>query len=250
MDNKLLIPVDFEDLDDWLKSVGSDFSPAELHGALVGALAGSMRLSVRDWSSFALAVMGADERLIGDDASRQMLGELVLEQLELLAGEDLRFIPFLPEDATEIGSRVAEMSLWCKGFLGGFAEAQVFRGRGEPGELEADLDELPPTVTEALQDMTAIAHAALEESDFELFDEEDEFFEDEEQLAEGERADDTAEYNERDYFELFEYLRLAALTVFTEYGWVEARDAPQTRRVKDALKSAINLEHSTNRTLH
>ena len=39
---------------------------------------------------------------------------------------------------------------------------------------------------------------------------------------------DGDEEAERDYVEVIEYLRLAALTVFTEHGWVEAAPASKT----------------------
>jgi len=257
VDEQVLVPVDFEDLDDWLHSVGSDFSAAELHGALVGGLAGSMRLSVTDWAAFGLAVMGADERLTNDSGAIRVLGYLAQEQLDLLAGEDLQFAPFLPEDDTAIAERVEAMSLWCRGFLGGFAEAQVFQSQGGLDEEQASIEELPANVAEALQDMTAIAQASLDPADLE--DSEFDFDDDEEHLVRDSGiagADDSPdeasseEYNERDFFELVEYLRFAALTVFTEYGWVETQDEGQANKVRSALKSAIDLETNASRTLH
>lgn len=270
IDERVLVPVDFEDLDDWLHSVGSSFSAAELHGALVGGLAGSMRLSMADWSAFGLAVMGADERLMEDDKSRKVLGYLVQEQLDLLAGEDLRFTPFLPEDNTAIADRVEAMSLWCKGFLGGFAEAQVFQSRGDQGEAEAGIDQLPPNVAEALQDMSAIAQASLDVTgpdgtaldsagiglDVDDADVDDGLSGPEPHDAEyGDEGISVDEYNERDFFELVEYLRFAALTVFTEYGWVEVQDTGQANKVRAALKNAIEMENpaygrNPGRTLH
>jgi len=261
IDERVLVPVDFEDLDDWLHSVGSNFSAAELHGALVGGLAGSMRLSMADWSAFGLAVMGADDRLIGDDKSRKVLGYLVQEQLDLLAGEDLRFTPFLPEDSTAIADRVEAMSLWCKGFLGGFAEAQIFQSRGEQGEVEAGVDQLPPNVAEALQDMSAIAQASLDVTGFESagigFDVDDEGVSSpgEPDVENSDEDISIDEYNERDFFELVEYLRFAALTVFTEYGWAEVQDSGQANKVRTAVKNAIEMESpgfgkNSGRTLH
>lgn len=266
IDERVLVPVDFEDLDDWLHSVGSSFSAAELHGALVGGLAGSMRLSMADWSAFGLAVMGADERLMEDDKSRKVLGYLVQEQLDLLAGEDLRFTPFLPEDGTAIADRVEAMSLWCKGFLGGFAEAQVFQSMGDRGEAEAGIEQLPPNVAEALQDMSAIAQASLDAAGLEgtgpdsagigVDDVDDELSGPASLDTEyGDEDISVEEYNERDFFELVEYLRFAVLTVFTEYGWVEVQDAGQANKVRTALKNAIEMESpaygkSPGRTLH
>lgn len=266
VDEQVLVPVDFDDLDDWLHSVGSDFSAAELHGALVGGLAGAMRLSIADWSAFGLAVMGADERLLANDKVNKVLGYLAQEQLDLLAGEELLFSPFLPEDDIAIAERVEAMSLWCKGFLGGFAEAQVLQSEGDQAEVQASVDQLPPNVAEALQDMTAIAQASLDAADMDDgefdtdddYDDENEAFDatssdylDEDGLADSALGEaNLDEYNERDFFELIEYLRFAAMTVFTEYGWVEMQDDGQANKVRSALKNAIELEGSSSRTLH
>ncbi len=56
-------PGDFDELGDWLLTLESRFSPAELHGAIVGGLCGAMRLSSARWAQFGLAVMGASSQM-------------------------------------------------------------------------------------------------------------------------------------------------------------------------------------------
>jgi hypothetical protein len=236
--NELLAPADFDELADWLVSVSSAFSPAELHGAIIGGLSGSMRLSAREWSLFGLAIMGAGEQLSPDDSNNTQatVGGLAQSQLALLASSDLTFQPFLPDDDSSIEQRTEAVSFWCRGFLGGFAEAQVKRQRS--GEVTGN-EALPESVVEALRDMAAIAQATVE-ADQDEYD--DEF--DDNPLNPGDLrsddsglADDTLENAgfENDYMEIVEYLRLAALTVFTEYGWVEAYQANE--KIADAGSS-------------
>ncbi|MDA8977679.1 ribose-5-phosphate isomerase A [bacterium] len=54
-------PQNFDELADWLLTIDSQFSPSELHGAIVGALCGAMRLPGARWAQFGFAVMGSSE---------------------------------------------------------------------------------------------------------------------------------------------------------------------------------------------
>ena len=85
--------------------------------------------------------------------------------------------------------------------------------------VEGQAAQLSESVMESLQDMAAIAQASAEQAD----EMQDELFDDPlavaaPQSVSGEHHEPT----ERDYIEVIEYLRLAALTVFTEHGWLEA----------------------------
>ena len=250
-------PENFDELADWLLTVDSRFSPAELHGAYIGGLCGAMRLSSARWSQFGLAVMGASEHIIGHfgELAEAVLGGMAHEQLSILSHEDLAFQPFLPDDDETIEQRTECLGHWCKGFLGGFAEAQVYLQKLEPlaaeelSGMDMSADEkvesnqlrldrsLPENVNEALNDLAAIAQASVDADDYAEDGDEDEFddpldigltmdsdavlTEDGEEL-EFESAD--AEAAERDYTEIVEYLRLATMTIFTEFGWIEILD--------------------------
>lgn len=240
-----MVPKDFDELADWLVRASSAFSPSELHGAVVGGLSGSMRLSQKEWSLFGLAIMGASEQAHASDQyqAEAVLGGLATEQLELLAGNDMSFAPYLPDDDCDIEQRTEALSHWCKGFLGGFAEAQVKAKRA--GTASGD-EPLPENVVEALRDIAAIAQATLDtrsDYDEELDDDPlaiDDIMDAQAGLLEDEES---LEEQERDYLEIVEYLRLAALTIFTEYGWVEAASPPKGA----APQSPVG---SQNRTLH
>ncbi|MGB5325140.1 MAG: UPF0149 family protein [Pseudomonadales bacterium] len=229
------VPADFDELADCLLGIGAHFSPSELHGAVVGALAGAMRLGREQWAAFALAVCGADGGAGSPARSAAVFGGLAERELALLAGPELSFRLFLPDDEYDIAQRTESLASWCKGFLGGFAEARSYcAGAGAGvgigvGVMENDHggQELPESVLESLQDMAAIAQASVNALDDDNADEDDLFAIDPIKVtapsreSEGEPANH--EMAERDYTEISEYLRLAALTVFTEYGWVEKR---------------------------
>lgn len=258
-------PQDFDELADWLVTIGSHFSPAELHGAVVGALSGAMRLPARQWALFGLAVTGADQRL--DEGQFEeaigILGGLASTQLEQLTDIEMAFQLFLPDDDHEIEQRTESLAHWCKGFLGGFAEAQVFLQKQDADEGEVDAEaaaqldrSLPENVQEALSDLAAIAQASVssqdddgEHDDFDDMDEDDPLgmgllLEADTVLTEdGEEYQydsGDAEVAERDYTEIVEYLRLATMTVFTEFGWIEMLSQPAV----DPQPGAASLEAS------
>ena len=243
----------FDELADWLLTVDSQFSPAELHAALAGALCGGLRLSRQQWAQFSFAVIGTAEQIAARylDSAEAALGGLADTQLALLSDEELQFQPFLPDDDQPIEQRTAALGDWCRGFLGGFAEARV--RHAEAAESFSD------TVQEALRDISAISRASVDgdgdDGDDDILPDasdnilDDDFFDDEglQSDAEGEAGD--AESAERDYMEVVEYLRLAALTVFTEVGWVEMQELPSP--AKDAAAAQVaDLFSSPNTTRH
>ena len=258
-------PGDFDELGDWLLTLESRFSPAELHGAIVGGLCGAMRLSSARWAQFGLAVMGASSQMQSQFGAmaKITLGGLAQQQLAILASDDLAFKPFLPDDDEAIEQRTDSLSDWCKGFLGGFAEAQVFLQKQDADEGEVDAEaaaqldrSLPENVQEALSDLAAIAQASVssqdddgEHDDFDDMDEDDPLgmgllLEADTVLTEdGEEYQydsGDAEVAERDYTEIVEYLRLATMTVFTEFGWIEMLSQPAV----DPQPGAASLEAS------
>ncbi len=263
------VPCDFDDLADWLLTVNSHFSPAELHGAIMGGLCGRMRLTPAQWAQFGLAVMGSagadlammDEfeqaPVVGDcsddrsddrsadrsvnhavdstvESAESVLGGLAFEQQQSLAADETLFQPFLPDDDEPIEQRTSELSCWCKGFLGGFAEAQVFLRQAA---LPTAIDELPAMVQESLRDLAAIAQAAISNdsgaASADGFDEDPltlkDDFGDSGFATALDDDEESAEEAERDYMEIVEYLRLATLTVFNEFGWVEVLSSAEKK---------------------
>ncbi len=207
------IPGSFDELANWLLAQGLQFPPSELHGAMAGALSGGMRLPAGQWADFALALIGAPQYndvaavdASSEDALAAALGGLAELTLAALVDEELQFQPFLPDDDEALAERTEALRSWCRGFLSGFGEAHARAGN--------TTGELPENAQESLTDMMAIAQASVDDDYDELDD----------APVHEEASDD----DERDYVEVVEYLRLAALTVFTDCGWLPdaSDDAP------------------------
>ena len=107
----------------------------------------------------------------------QQLYELTHQQLKEFSFE---FSLFLPDDETDINLRAEALGLWCQGFVTGL---QPVTG--------ASHNPMKDEIQEALNDITEIA-----------------------QVNYGDIADD--DEDEVAYFELVEYVRLAALMIYHE----------------------------------
>ena len=238
MNNSLVfIPDNYDDLSDWLSIQDSNFSAAELHGAIIGGLCGRIRLEPVEWVNFIFAFMGVPDSTIEnvDQNTIEATSGLATNQLKSLLSEDISFRPFLPDDDEPIDVRIESVSFWCRGFLGGFAEAQSYERNGlrnldsqnEKNLLKGNLSE---NVTEALTDLGSISKVAL------LDDEGNEYSD----------PTEISEQAEKDLVEVIEFIRLAILTVFAEYGHIENLGKP-TRSQSNI--SDLEFPHD-NKTVH
>ncbi len=221
-DNQVFM--DFDEVANWFVEINTRFSPAEYHGALVGALAGGMRLQPAEWQGFLYAVMGYDPTAVSAeqrDAHASIMASQAAATLDALSSDEMAFQLILPDDEYELSQRTEAVSVWCKGFLGGFAEAQLYRKRA--GMTLPD--EYPENVLEAIRDMTEIARATADSEPADDHEGEssldDPLLDDFSAIPSGEAY---GEADEKDYLEITEYVRLAVLTIFTEYGWVEVHE--------------------------
>jgi uncharacterized protein YgfB (UPF0149 family) len=172
--------VSFDELANALLEQGEIVSPAELHGCLCGLLGGGFE--------------GDDDALleqVGKTAGASLHGELAdalvtlrREAIDSITEGNLDFELLLPDDGLELSQRIDAMANWCRGFLGGFAQARVEADRAGAA--------VATDSAEALRDFAAIAQAASDD---------DEADEDE---------------PERHYEELLEYLRVAAMNVLLD----------------------------------
>lgn len=172
--------VSFDELANALLEQGEIVSPAELHGCLCGLLGGGF--SGDDDALLEQLARTADTSLHGDLADALMT--LRREAVASVTEGSLDFELVLPDESLELPQRIEAMACWCRGFLSGFAQARV------------DADRAAAVVAtdsaEALRDFAAIAQAASDD---------DESDEDE---------------RERQYEELLEYLRVAAMNVLID----------------------------------
>ncbi|GMG87834.1 UPF0149 family protein [Biformimicrobium ophioploci] len=157
---------------------GTGSSPSELHGLLAGKLAGGAALDAGRWRKAALTYMEIDA--VPADLN-SLLSDLLEQTVAQLGGDSFEFSLLLDEGA-DASVRTGQLAEWCSGFLHGFGTS------GMTGD-----DKVPPTSAEALKDIAAIAQVDAEE------------------VEEGEDA-------ETALFELLEYVRVAAMNIYTECG--------------------------------
>lgn len=178
----------FDEFADHLLEQGVESSPSELHGCLCGLLAAGGRPEGE------AGLAGLNQALALD-----LHGELADQVMQLytataasLQDEEFDFYPLLPDDSRELSERTRSLAGWCGGFLSGYAQVGVAASRPEA---------MPGDSGEILADFAAIAQAEVDESE----DEED---------------------SERSYAELIEYVRFAAINVYTDTAPMAQDDKP------------------------
>lgn len=168
--------IGFDQLADLFVEQGALVSPSELHGYLCGQLAAGQRHSPNQWLAEAIELLGVEELSVPGI-------DTALEGLRLSAQSQLETQGFelqllLPDDDLSVAERADALGVWCHGFVSGYALAG-----GSPSEgLSAD-------ARDALEDFSQIAQIAVDSDD-------------EESLA--------------DFEEIYEYVRMGALLLFSE----------------------------------
>ncbi len=169
----------FDDFADMFVELKAFGTPSELHGLMCGQLAAGVRFDANAWLAMVVAHLDVQEIDDADDKAELIgLYELALSQL---SDGGFTFTLLLPEDDAELAARAESLGSWCSGFLGGFGLA-----------FDRKRQKLTDDITETMDDLSQIALVSLE-------DEED---------PEAEQG----------LMELIEYVRMAALMVFSEFN--------------------------------
>ncbi len=170
--------IPFDELCDLLMPLGALNSPAELHGMLCGKLSGGQRLDTGAWARIAWDFLD----LPGDPQGEagMAIAQLYNASLRQLNDDDLGLSLLLPNDDVDLDQRTLALGQWCHGFLSGFGSAGI----------EGDC-KLSAEASDALRDFAAIVQVGAEED---------------------------SEEAEGDYTELVEYVRMATLSLFMEFG--------------------------------
>ena len=143
----------YEDVTQASARAGLGQGASELHGGLVGWLAGG-GADVPDWTARVLA----DPQLEAP-AKGEVLDKLRVATAAELEDHDFGLSLLLPGADESLADRAAALFEWCRGFLGGF---------GLAAGAEAALSE---EAQEALADLARLAQAAPEAGDDEAEDE-------------------------------------------------------------------------------
>ena len=173
-----MFSIKFTDAATLLASLGGAVSIAEAHGCLCGALCAATQYSFAQWLD---EILNESRELADADiaAAKDALNTLYRETTHALAGDDMEFSPFLPDDDAPLARRAEALAQWCQGFLYGF------------GSAAGDQRNLPVEVQEVLRDLTQIARASAGDTE-------------------------PTEEDEADYVEIVEYVRIGVQTVHDE----------------------------------
>jgi uncharacterized protein len=170
---------DFDEFSNLLLPLGAINSPAELQGMLCGRLCGGQRLTIDVWLNTAWEFLDLAGSPQGELSSA--LTELYQSSLQALRDDNFSLSLLLPDDDTDLDQRSLALGQWCHGFLSGFGSS----GMAGDAKLSAE-------TSEALRDFAAIVQIGVDDE-----------------------ADEEAETG---YVELVEYVRMAALSLFLEFG--------------------------------
>lgn len=173
--------VDHDALDDVLKRCGASWNAAQTHGLLTGRLAIAGVAAGPDWLIQVLE--GTDENNAVRLECQKTLDTLYQSTFWQLSERLSEFVPLLPDDDSDAENRTTAMAHWCEGFLHGLVSAK----HGD--ELRNRLAAEP--LADIIRDMLQITRAEFDDA-----------------------ADE--ETNETAYFELVEYLRVAAQLAYEE----------------------------------
>lgn len=182
---------DYDELADLMLNLRVMRQPEELHGYIAGVLVAGLRPDASSWLQICQDYLEITELPASDAAPLQALAETTAAQL---ASEDMDFQLLQPDDVFELYSRIAALGGWCEGFLGGFA----FAGK-RVQELHGEREYSAET-SEALSDILAIANIGVE-------------------------GDEDSE-SESDLFEVSEFVRVAALSLYMENDGDQAAADP------------------------
>lgn len=174
-------PLGHDDIDALIMRLRLGTEASELHGSLCGYLAGGGTLS----GNTVLAALQLDgEAASPADSDLAVLDRLARQSQGELVDPELGFEPILPEDDRPLAERAEAIVDWCRGFLGGFGLA----GAAVHAQLSEEAQEI-------LRDLGTVAASSF---DF------------------GNESED-----EDALIEVHEFVRMAAMLLFSECG---ARD--------------------------
>ncbi len=176
----------FEELNHLLVPLGALNSPSELHGMLCGKLCGGLRLTPQAWMEEALTfldvITSEADGVVGDPEGhgQTAVARLYPVTLSQLEDSNYGFELLLPSDDADLAIRSTSLGEWCHGFLSGFGSAGL-----DPQT------QFSPDAAEALRDLAAIVS-----------------------IGDGVGEEDA----EADFTEIVEYVRMAAMTLFADFG--------------------------------
>lgn len=168
---------DFEQLANLLLEEGAvTFSPAELHGLIVGQVAAGRRYEAASLAKFCSEQIDLAE--LSQPTTSSNLTLLYNEALKQLESSNFELELLLPDDEHSLNQRAEQLGLWVTGFIAGFGLAVTDKAAKLSSEAQ-----------ESIGDLVQIAQID---------------------------ASEEAEEDEGLLMEVEEYVRMAAMLLFTE----------------------------------
>ncbi|MFA7555529.1 MAG: UPF0149 family protein [Spongiibacteraceae bacterium] len=215
MNAEISLP-DFDQLADIYWRLGGMQSPSKLHGYVVGLLTVGEEIDPAQWLEQAAIFIDAIEPPNEEDA--KTLLALYGATIKQLKSSEMELRLLLPDDAVEITQRVDSIGQWCQGFMAGFAQG------GKVVQEQKGQQQYSKEVSEALGDMVAISQISLSDED------------------------EDAQQREQNIFEVAEYLRIAAMTIYLECHQQQAADAGVVVQSPAAVSLGSTSKLFTNKT--
>jgi uncharacterized protein YgfB (UPF0149 family) len=180
-----MFSITFNDASQALGDASDALSLSEAHGCLCGALCINDDYPLSRWMEELLSdeVEPLSDELV--QSIRSTFKTIHADTLRALRGDELEFMPLLPDDDSPLAERTVAMAQWCQGFLYGFGVTT-----GDPSIGKSN-GKLSPEIREVLHDVAQLARATV--GDVEPTDE-----------------------DENDYAEIVEYLRVGAQLIHDE----------------------------------
>jgi len=173
----------YEEIEAILAPLKSVLSPAQIHGLLCGVICQGMD-SLDEEASVAIAIGVSGQEVEMTEEQSQSLRVLLEYSYEQLSEMAFDFQLLLPEDEESLSFRSQELARWCDGFLLGLEASGA-------AHVEALNERLSADGYEILLRLTEISEM------------------DETEVPESEE-------NEESFMEVFEYVRMAILMLYSE----------------------------------
>lgn len=188
---------------DWLANVytrqGAMNHPSELHGVLVGELAGGLKRTAGDWINQVKEHMGLDE--LNSNVQANIVEDLISfyqRNLEGIDKDSSSFALLLPDDDYQLSERLDSLAQWVRGFLEGIAISASKKLNLMPSELQ-----------EILQDLVEISQL--------------------------DSRVEAGEEGEREFFEVSEYVRIGVLNLYAEFNVPVSEESDEKTDSKPTL---------------
>jgi uncharacterized protein YgfB (UPF0149 family) len=150
--------LDYDPLRDALAQAGAVIALSELHGGVCAALCAGGPIAGARWLVRSLA----DEELRDATALEAPLRNVLDVSWRMLAGDELAFMPLLPDDDAPLDDQVQALALWCHGFLGGLGATAPDARELRPNDGGAAAES---AAAEILADFAEISRAGLSEDE-------------------------------------------------------------------------------------